>query len=81
MSVENSVDVSDFLIFLVGEGRGSEPPRRGGTTYLLKIPGGGGGVSQAGVGRVFARNFLGGGGNFFVGGPKVPPRKGSSPLN
>ena len=40
--------------------------RRGGS------PGGGGG--GRGAGRVFAGNWVGGGGKYFFSGPKFPPR-------
>ena len=45
------VDVSDiFNFFLLGGGEGGAPetPRRGEDDFLLKIPGGGGGVSRVG---------------------------------
>ena len=61
------MDVSDiFYFFLRGEGEGGVRGARrgGGIHFLLKIPGGGGGVSRRGrvAGRVSAANWGTGGG-------------------
>ena len=76
-SCEFSVDVTDIFYFFFALGRGRGSPRRGegGNGFLLKISGGGG-VSWAGgglgggrgAGRVFARNWGGGGLNIFFRG-------------
>ena len=72
------MDVSDiFYFFCSGEGKG-ESGATGGGGGLLKIPGGGGGPREGGrgAGRVSAANWLnilGGGGKYFIGGPKCPP--------
>ena len=77
------VDVSDIVYFFFsarGSGRGS-PGRQGGgggSVFLLKIPGEGGGLPGGGwgegAGRVSAGNCGGGGAKYLFSGPNFPPR-------
>ena len=89
----NLVDVSDiFNFFLLREGEGGvRGVRKGGGRFLLKIPGGGGGVFRRGgaegPGGCLRRIgiFLGGGPKYFFFGPetstKFQGRKNSININ
>ena len=75
------MDVSDifYFFFLLGEGNGRvRGARRGGGSFLLKMPRRGGGGRDRGAGTVFAANWGiwegGGGAKYFFSGPKRPPR-------
>ena len=71
-----------FIFFCSGKGKGESAPGGGrgtGDGFLLKIPGGGGcllgGWGMGGAGGCLRGILRGGGGlNFFLGGPKCPPR-------
>ena len=71
----------EYFLFFSARGRGRGSARgaeKGEDDFLLKIPGGGGGLAGGwgggrGAGRVFAGNWGGGGKYFFFSGPKGPP--------
>ena len=66
-----------FFFLLGGRGRGSLTRQKGpGVGFLLKIPRGGGlpGEGGEGPGGCLCGIWVGGGGEYFLSGPKFPPR-------